>query len=102
MAKIQKNEKSKLSIEDAPFTRKRDDSKREKLGLVSKKRSKMQTYRLRLETIDALKDLTNEANKHSNIKLSATSILEIIILGAARNPINKVLELLSGHDNMQN
>lgn len=99
MSKIQKTDRTKLSIEDAPITKKRSNDRPEKkLGLVYRKPSKMQSYRLRLETIDALKDLTKAANKHSNLKLSATNILELLILDASKANVDKVLKLIRNND----
>jgi hypothetical protein len=99
VAKIKKNNRTKLAIEDAPITKKRADDKPEKkLGLVYRKPSKMQSYRLRLDTIDALKDLTVEVNKHTNLKLSATNIIELLIRDAAKGNVDRVLKLIRNND----
>jgi hypothetical protein len=99
MGKIQRTNRTKLSIDDAPITKKRGDDKPEKkLGLIYRKPSKMQSFRFRLDTIDALKDLTSHVNKHSNLKLSATNILELLILDAAKGNVDRVLKLIRNTD----
>lgn len=56
--------------------------------------SKMRSFRLRNEAIQALHELTEAANEHSNIKLSATNILELLILDAAKGDKKRVLSLI--------
>lgn len=59
---------------------------------------RMQSYRLKAETIDALEDLTNSVNKKLNISLSRTAILELIITTAARKGDDWIISLLKNKD----
>ena len=92
------NEPSKrvrLSIENAPNPQKMvEKNLHKKLGLINKDNSKMRSFRLRVETIDALEDLRKKVNKKSNIKISMTQILELLIIDANKNPA-KVLEIIN-------
>jgi hypothetical protein len=70
----------------------------EKITILGKKAknssapAKMKSFRLRSETINALQELKIKANKQSNIPISATDIIELLILKAAKDGINVILD----------
>lgn len=87
-----------LSLTNAPIVRKKpnlEESNNFKLGILTKETAKLRTYRLRLETIEALEELKKEINKVVNIKISATSIIELLILEASKNDIKKVINMIN-------
>jgi len=86
--------KTKLSIENAPVVKKRKIVK-EKLGLISKHKTKMRSFRLRTDTIDILHELTKTVNKKANIKISATNIIELLIRDAAKEGGEKIIQLIN-------
>lgn len=85
--------KTSLSIKSAPVTRKTTTVK-EKLGLISKEKSKMRSFRLRVDTIEALNTLTQAVNNKANIKISATNILELLIREAVKEDGDKIIQLI--------
>jgi hypothetical protein len=86
--------KTKLSIENAPVVKKREAVK-EKLGLISKHKTKMRSFRLRTDTIDTLHELTKAVNNKTNIKISATNIIELLIRDAAKEGGEKIIQLIN-------
>ncbi len=85
-----------MTFENAPNPKKKPIQQPfRKLNLVYKAKTKPCGYRFRVETIEALNDLTEKLNTKVNIKLSMTNILELLIIDASRNP-KKVLELIEG------
>lgn len=56
--------------------------------------SQMKSFRFRRETIESLQILTLAVNKNTNIKISSTAILELLIQDAAKGNIERVLRLL--------
>jgi hypothetical protein len=56
--------------------------------------SQMKSFRFRRETIEALRELTQAVNQNTNIKISSTAILELLIQDAAKGDIERVLRLL--------
>ncbi len=56
--------------------------------------SQMKSFRFRRETIEALQALTQAVNQNTNIKISSTAILELLIQDAAKGDIERVLRLL--------
>ena len=91
MSKILKG-RTTLSIEKAPV-RKMKETKREKLGLLTEKTRKLQTFRLLPNVIYTLKEITNKVNKKSSIKISMGTILELIIMDMNKKNINEIMEL---------
>jgi 3-oxoacyl-[acyl-carrier-protein] synthase III len=91
MAKLTK--KSKLTLNNAPITKRPENQK--KLGLKTHEHSKMRSYKLRVEAIEALDELVKEANRHTNIKLSATKILELLINRASKRTVKEVIESIN-------
>jgi hypothetical protein len=61
---------------------------------ASKVKRKMQAYRMRIEVIDALNELTKKANERSNIEIPMVSILELIILHSCRKEADEILDLI--------
>jgi hypothetical protein len=86
--------KTSLSIKSAPVTKKTTTVK-EKLGLVSKEQSRMRSFRLRVDTIEALHQLTQDVNQKANIKISATNILELLIREAVKEDGDKIIHLIN-------
>jgi hypothetical protein len=86
--------KTNLSISSAPVTKK-TSSVKEKLGLISKEKTKMRSFRLRLDTIEILHELTENVNKTANIKISATNIIELLIREAAKEGGDKIITLIN-------
>ena len=91
--------KSKLSIDSAPMNKKERNKSTEKLGLLTNETTRMKSYRFRVETIDALNCLTKAVNKKTNIKISATNILELLVIDAAKEDIDKIVSLINSQEN---
>jgi hypothetical protein len=85
---------TKLSLDNIPIPKKKSAGKPEKLNLLYKKPSKMKAFRMRVEAIEALEDLTQKVNKHTNFKFSSTKILELLILDANKANVDKFLRLI--------
>jgi hypothetical protein len=86
--------RTKLDIENVPIPKKKAEPKPEKLNLLYRKPSKMKAFRMRVEAIEALDDLTKKVNKHTSFRFSSTKILELLILDANKNNVDKVLRLM--------
>jgi metal-responsive CopG/Arc/MetJ family transcriptional regulator len=52
----------------------------------------MKTFRMRKDTYNALLDLSARINKKTTLHLSTTAILELIILKAAKESAEKIIE----------
>jgi hypothetical protein len=83
--------KTKLSISNAPIKKK--ETSQEKLGLLTKNTRKLQSFRLRIEVIEALRELTKKVNKKSNIKISMGGVLELLILNAHHKNATEILDM---------
>jgi hypothetical protein len=55
---------------------------------------KMQSYRLRIDAIEALSKLQEALNQKLNIRISKTQILELLIIDAAKSNGEKVAKLI--------
>jgi len=56
----------------------------------------MRTYRFRPETIEALEFITNAVNKKTNIKISTTGVLQLLILNARKEKdVEKIIHSIS-------
>lgn len=82
-----------LTIANIPELKKAQPATPRKLGLIHKEAGKMCSFRLRFEAIEALEELFEKINKRSNIKISRTQILELLVIDAHKNParINSLL-----------
>jgi hypothetical protein len=89
------NQDSLITIADAPKRKKKpEEVPSKKLGLINKEKFKMRTFRLRIEAIDALQELTDKVNKKGNIRLPRTQVLEILLMDAAKSPA-KILDIIN-------
>jgi|GEM_PF-6912820 len=83
-----------LSLHELPKSKKSVDIKPERLGLINKAKTVSRSFRFRVETVEALSELTAKVNKKSPVKLYTTQILEMLILDAVKNP-SKLLEFFN-------
>jgi hypothetical protein len=82
-----------LSIDNAPV-KKIIEKKKEKLGLLTEKKRKLQTFRLRLEVIEALHEITEKINKKSAIKIPMGMVIELIIMDARKKNVNEIIDII--------
>lgn len=86
--------KTKLSISNAPVIKK-EETVKEKLGLISTHKTKMRSFRFRTDTIEMLNELTSAVNENTNIKISATNIIELLVRDAAKESGEKIIHLIN-------
>ncbi|MCE3238703.1 MAG: hypothetical protein K0R24_1684 [Gammaproteobacteria bacterium] len=62
--------------------------------LIKEKKRKLQTFRLRIEVIEALREITDKINKKSAIKIPMGTIIELIILDASKKDVSEIIDLI--------
>ncbi len=68
--------------------------KKEKIDPLKEKKRKLQTFRLRVEVIEALHEITDEINKKSAIKIPMGTVIELIILDASKKDVSEIIDLI--------
>lgn len=69
-------------------------NKKEKIDSFKEKKRKLQTFRLRIEVIEALYELTDKINKKSAIKIPMATVIELIILDASQKDASEIIDLI--------
>lgn len=87
------NAKSTLSFDKAPVQKKKKSQ--EKLGFVTRAKRLSRNYRLRVETIEALNDLKNIVNKKCKLDITATDIIELLILDASDGNADRIIHIIN-------
>ncbi len=74
--------KSRLDLNNVP-TPKKDSHKREKLGLITRKKALQPiAFRMRPEVVKVLEDLVTKLQRKSRVRITKVSVLELCILHA--------------------
>lgn len=60
----------------------------------NEKKTKIKTFRLHADTIKDLNDLTKKINNRLNIKLSMNGLVEFLIRRAAKEDIEKIINVI--------
>jgi hypothetical protein len=77
---------SSLDIKNTPRI------KEEKIGLVDEKSFETKTYRLSLESIDALEKLSKRLSSEARIKIAMGKVLELCIFACEDKTFNELTE----------
>lgn len=86
MSKNKLTGSSSLSIDNAPKT------KEEKLGLIDSPEYQTKSFRLSVETIEILEELTDRFCKEANFKIAMGKVVEIAIFNIRDKSLKELLE----------
>jgi hypothetical protein len=61
---------------------------------LKEKKRKLQTFRLRIEVIEALHEITDKINAKSAIKIPMGTVIELIVLDASKKDVSEIIDLI--------
>lgn len=66
--------------------------KQEKIGLMSESKYVTKTYRITLNAVEALEELTQRLSQEARINIAKSKVLELIIFHAFDKPLEELLK----------